>query len=106
MDATRIAIIAGMAVVSYLPRAAPQLFFMGRSFPEPLDRYLRYLSYALIASIVATSLFIAGSRFEASAAPHRGLALLSSVLISLWSKKPLLGMAAGTLIVLVLSWIQ
>lgn len=103
MDTTRITIIVGMGLVSYLIRVAPQLFLGGRSFSNAFERYLRYLSYALIASIISTSLFLAGPRFEAAAAPHRALALAAAILVASWSKKPLLGMLTGTLLALALS---
>lgn len=94
-------IIVGMGLVTYLIRALPQLLFVGRGVPEALDRYLRYLAYALIASVVATSLFFAGTRFEAAAAPRRAAALVVAVAVATWSGRPLLGMLAGTLVALV-----
>ena len=97
-ETMRIAIIVGMAIMTYLIRVVPQVFFVGLSFPEGLDRYLRYLAYALVAGIVSTSLFLSGSHFEAAAAPPRALALLAAVLVASWSGKSLLGMLVGTLI--------
>lgn len=94
-----------MGLVSYLVRIAPQLFFMGRSFSAAFERFLRYLSYAIIASIISTSLFLAGPRFEAAAAPHRALALAVAVFVASWSGKPLLGMVVGTLLAQTLPWI-
>lgn len=105
MDTTRAAIIVGMGLVSYLIRALPQLFLAGRSFPDAFERYLRYISYAIIASIVSTSLFLAGPRFEAAAAPHRAIALAAAVLVASWSGKPLLGMLIGTLLAQTLAWV-
>lgn len=105
METTRITIIIGMALVTYVIRVLPQLFFVGKSFPEAWDRYLRYLAYALMASIIATSLFLAGSRFEAAAAPVRAFALLVAVLLTVWTKSPLLGMVVGTLLATVLPWL-
>jgi len=102
MDPARVAIILGMGLVTYVIRAVPQLFFAGRSFPEAFERYLRYLSYALIASIISTSLFLTGSRFEAEAAPYRGLALVAAVLVASWSQRPLLGMLVGTVVAVAL----
>ena len=98
MDPARTVIIVGMGLVSYLIRALPQLFLAGRSFPEAFERYLRYLSYALIASIIATGLFLAGPRFEAAAAPHRTLALAVAILVASWSGKPLFGMLIGAVL--------
>jgi branched-subunit amino acid transport protein len=94
----RIAIIVGMAIMTYLFRVVPQVFFVGLRFPEGLDRYLRYLSYALIAGIISTGLFLSGTHFEAAAAPQRALALLAAVLVASWSGRSLLGMLVGTLI--------
>ena len=47
---TRIAIIVGMGLLTYLIRVLPQLFFVGRAFSGPFDRYLHYLAYALIVN--------------------------------------------------------
>ena len=94
----RLAIIVGMAIMTYLIRVVPQVFFVGISCPEGLDRYLRYLAYALIAGIISTSLFLSGSHFEAAVAPQRALALLAAVIVASWSGKALLGMLVGTLI--------
>lgn len=105
MDATRIAIIVGMGLVSYAIRAVPQLFLVGRSFSDAFERYLRYTAYALIASIISTNLFLKGSSFEAAQAPHRALALVAAVLVALWSKRPVLGMLAGTLLAQILPWL-
>lgn len=106
MDPTRAAIIVGMGLVSYLIRALPQLFLAGRSFPDAFERYLRYISYAIIASIVSTSLFVSGGRFDAVEAPHRALALAGAVLVASWSGKPLLGMVIGALLAQTLPWLR
>jgi len=95
-----------MALVTYLIRIIPPFFLVGRSFPESLERYLRYVAFALIASIISTSLFLTESRFEAEAAPGRAIALVAAVLVSFWSSKPLLGMLVGTLAVLALARFQ
>ena len=105
MDTTRLAIIVGMGLLTYLIRIIPQLFLVGRSFPEAFDRYLRYLAYALITSIISTSLFLSGPRFDAGAAPYRGLALVAAILVALWSRSTVVGMLSGTSLVLILSWL-
>ena len=43
MEKERIVIIIGMGLVSYVVRVVPQLLFIGRTFPDSFDRYLRYL---------------------------------------------------------------
>ena len=104
MDATRVLIVVGMGLVTYLSRVSPQLLMLDRRFPEALERYLRYLSYALVVSVVSVSLFLSGSRFEADAAPQRSSALVVSMVVALMTKSSLVGMLAGTAVVLLLSW--
>ena len=106
MEPTRIAVIVGMGLVTYLIRVAPQVLFVGQRFPEMFDRYLRFLAYALIASIISTSLFLSGPRFDATAAPSRALALGAAILAAAWSRRPALGMLTGTLVALLLSWLR
>lgn len=92
-----------MGLVTYLIRVGPQLFLGSRSFPDAFECYLRYVAYALIASIISTSLFLTGARFEGAAAPYRGVALIAAILIAHWSGKPLLGMFVGALLALAFS---
>lgn len=106
MDAIRLLIVVGMGLVTYVSRLAPQLLVPGRSFPEALERYLRYLSYALVVSVISVSLFLSGARFETDAAPQRLLALVAAVVTALLTKNSLVGMLAGTALVLVLSWFR
>ncbi len=105
MDKTRVLIVVGMGLVTYLSRLAPQLLMPGSNFPEGVDRYLRYLSYALVVSVITVNLFMSGARFESDAAPQRSLALVVAILVALRTKNSLLGMLAGTTLVLVLAWV-
>jgi branched-subunit amino acid transport protein len=62
------------------------------------------LSYALICSIIAVTLFMANSRFEAQAAPRRGVALAIAIAVAHLTKSPVTGMLTGTLALLAFSW--
>ena len=103
MDETRVLIVVGMGLVTYISRVAPQLLMSGSSFPEGVGRYLRYLSYALVVSVISVNLFVSGAQFESAAAPQRSFALVVAVIVALRTKSSLLGMLAGTVLVLVLS---
>jgi branched-subunit amino acid transport protein len=105
MEFSRIQIILIMGLMAFAVRALPQVFFVGGKFPEALDRWLRYVSYAFICSIISITLFMAGARFEADAAPRRGLALALAVCIAHKTKSAVTGMIAGVLLVLFLSWL-
>ncbi len=100
MDTRTLLIIGGMALVTFVIRALPQVLLAGRHVPEALDRYLRYLAYALIAAVVSVSLFFAGGRLETDAAPARAAALAVAVVVAARSRRPILGMVAGAIVVL------
>jgi len=102
--APRLAIIVGMALVSYALRVVPQLLLTGWSFPPAWDRYLRYLAYALVASIVSTTLFISGGQFDAAPAPRRLIALAIAVAIAMLTRSAVAGMLTGTVVALLLAW--
>jgi branched-subunit amino acid transport protein len=92
-----------MGLMAFAVRAVPQLFFVGRSFPESLDRWLRYVSYALICSIISITLFMSGGQLETAAAPRRALALAVTIIIAHRTKSAVTGMIAGACLVLILS---
>lgn len=105
MENTRLVIIFIMGLMAFVVRAAPQLFFVGQKFLEPWDRLLRYLSYALICSIIAVTLFLTDGKFEAQSAPYRGAALTVTIVIAHKTKSAVTGMIVGTIVVLLLRWI-
>jgi branched-subunit amino acid transport protein len=105
MDTTRVLSIVGMGLVTYAVRALPQLYLGGGRFPAGFDRYLRYLAYALMASIIAVSLFFTGARLEITAVPTRGVALLAAVLAAYWSRNALVGWALGLILAVSLPWL-
>jgi branched-subunit amino acid transport protein len=94
-----------MGLTAYGIRVVPQVFFVGRRFPESWDRLLRYLSYALICSIISSTLFMSGGRFETGAAPYRGVALVLAIAVAHRTKSALTGMIIGTIVVWVFSWL-
>ena len=102
---SRIGIILIMGLMAFAVRALPQVIFVGRKFPEALDRLLRYLSYAFICSIISVTLFMTDGKFEAHAAPFRGIALAVSIGVAYWTRSAVTGMLVGTMLVLLLSWL-
>lgn len=105
MDTTRVLTIVGMGLVTYLVRVLPQLYLAGRRIPAGTDRYLQYLAYALMASIIAVSLFFAGAQLELSSAPTRGAALLVAVLTAYGSRNALLGWVLGLILAVSFPWL-
>jgi branched-subunit amino acid transport protein len=104
MAEPRLAVVVGMALVSYALRVVPQLLLTGWSFPAAWDRYLRYLAYGLVAGIVSATLFLTRGSFDAAAAPRRAIALAIAVAIAALTRSAVLGMLTGTVATLLLSW--
>jgi branched-subunit amino acid transport protein len=103
---TRNQIILIMGSMAFAMRALPQLFFGGQKFPEAWDRWLRFVSYGLICSIISVTLFLSGSHLDTSAAPRRALALTVTLIIARRTGSAVTGMIVGALIALWLSWIS
>jgi branched-subunit amino acid transport protein len=103
MEITRLQIIFVIGLMAFAVRALPQLFFVGEKFPEAWDRWLRYLSYGFICSIISVTLFMSGGRLETAAAPRRAIALGFAILIAYKTKSAVTGMLSGAVLVLVLS---
>jgi branched-subunit amino acid transport protein len=103
MEITRLQIIFLIGLMAFAVRAVPQVFFVGEKFPEAWDRWLRYLSYAFICSIISVTLFLSGSQIETSAAPRRALALVLAVAVAYKTQSAVTGMIAGAALVLILS---
>ena len=106
MEITRFQIILIMGLMALAVRAVPQLFFVGQTFPETWDRWLRYLSYGFICSIISVTLFMSAGHFEAGAAPRRAIALALTIYIAHKTKSAVTGMLAGAALVLILSWLH
>jgi branched-subunit amino acid transport protein len=103
MEISRLQIIFIIGLMAFAVRAVPQVFFVGEKFPEAWDRWLRYLSYGFICSIISVTLFMAGSRIETAAAPRRGMGLAFAILIAYKTKSAVTGMIAGAVLILLLS---
>jgi branched-subunit amino acid transport protein len=106
MALSRIELILLLGLSAFVLRALPQLFLVGKNFPETWDRLLRYLSYALLCGLISVTLFMSGARFEAEAAPYRGIALAVTIAVAFKTKSAVTGMLVGTALVLLFSWIR
>ena len=106
MAFSRIELILILGLSAFALRALPQLFLVGKNFPETWDRLLRYLSYALLCGLISITLFMSGARLEAEAAPYRGVALAVTIAIAYKTKRAVIGMLVGMMLVLMFSWLR
>ena len=103
MEISRLQIIFIIGLMAFAVRAMPQIFYVGEKFPEAWDRWLRYLSYGFICSIISVTLFMSGAHLETAAAPRRAAALAFAIVIAYKTKSAVTGMIGGAALVLVLS---
>src|SRR5258706_15252311 len=96
---TRNQIILILGLSALLLRAVPLLFVAGKSFPETWDRLLRYLSYSLLCGLISITLFMSVPRFDAPAAPYRGVALAVTLDIASKYKSAVNGYLDGVVLV-------
>jgi branched-subunit amino acid transport protein len=106
MAFSRLEIIFILGLSAFVLRALPQLFLVGKSFPETWDRLLRYVSYALLCGLISITLFMSGARFEAEAALYRGIALAVTMAVAYKTKSAVTGMLIGMALVLAFSWMK
>lgn len=104
MAFSRLEIILILGMSALVLRAMPQLFLIGKRFPETWDLLLRYLSYTLLCGLISITLFMSGARFEAQAAPSRGVALAVTIAVAYKTKSAVTGMLVGMVLVLGFSW--
>jgi branched-subunit amino acid transport protein len=105
MASARLIIILIMGLLAFAARALPQALFLRRTFPPAWELFLRYLSYAFICSIISTTLFMSGGRFESHAAPHRAVALLATIVVARRTGSAVIGMITGAIVISLLPWI-
>ncbi len=106
MAFSRVELIFLLGLSALVLRALPQLFLVGKNFPESWDRLLRYLSYALLCGLISVTLFMSGARFEAEAAPFRGIALAVTIAVAYRTKSAVIGMLVGVVVVMAFSWLR
>lgn len=106
MDGTHLTTIFIIGVLTYALRVVPQLLLVGKKFSEASDRYLRYLSYALICAIISNVLFMAGNRLDVGTAPHRAIALAITIVVAHRTRNAVLGLSAGLVFTLAFLWLR
>lgn len=86
-------IIAGMAVVTYLPRLLPALTLARRDLPPALTRWLGYIPCAVLAAMLLPSLLFHEGRFSLGQENIFLWAALPTFLVA-WRGKSLFGSVA------------
>jgi len=71
-----ILLIIGMALVTYIPRVAPALFFSRKKMSDALNTWLHYVPSSIIGALLISSLLVNNGSLDLSAS---NIALLSAI---------------------------
>jgi branched-subunit amino acid transport protein len=82
--------LAGMALVTYLPRVLPAFFLRGREIPPFLSAWLRYVPVAVLAALLLPSLLVEGGLLHLAWDNLYLWAALPAAWVA-WKKKSLFG---------------
>lgn len=96
MNSTHIWLIAGMAVVTFLPRFLPVIALTKREISPALGRWMSYIPVTIFAALVASDIFFWEEKFSLN--PLENIKLIPSVVvffIAYKSKSMLWSMVCG-----------
>ncbi|MDA8441678.1 MAG: AzlD domain-containing protein [Peptococcaceae bacterium] len=96
-------IIAGMAIVTYLPRMLPMVVLNRFELPPLLVRWLRLIPPAVLAALTAQSIFVRNTGVVFSWRNIYLLAALPCFLVALKSRSLMWTVATGLISVIILN---
>jgi len=88
-------LIAGMALVTYLPRYLPMALAGKLHLPPRLERALDFVPIAVLTAIIAQASFIRGGEYDFSLQNFHALAAICAFAVALLTRKLFLTIAAG-----------
>ena len=92
MNGRDLAVVAGMILAVYLPKALPLLLLKGRLSPG-VERWLKYVAPAVLSAMVAPAILVPNGRLELpgwAQAPF-----LVTLVVTIFSRRMFVGLAAG-----------
>ncbi len=96
------ALIAGMALVTYVPRYLPFALAGKVKLPPTLERALDFVPIAVLTAIVAQASLLHGDQLNFSLGNFHALAALAAFLVAVLTRKLFLTIGAGLLCFLLL----
>ncbi|MBE0688349.1 MAG: AzlD domain-containing protein [Anaerolineaceae bacterium] len=105
-ETTILITLAGMAVVTYLPRLIPAWVLRDKQLPVFLVAWLRYVPVAVLAALLLPSILIEGGRINFSVSNLYLWAAIPAGVVA-WKKKSLFGtVVVGMFVVAIARWIM
>jgi branched-subunit amino acid transport protein len=95
-------LLAGMTLVTYVPRALPLLALHRRTLPEPLRRWLSFVPVAILSALLAPSLAVVNGRLDLSSHNLYLLAAAPTFAVAFFARRNLFLVALVGMVSLVL----
>jgi branched-subunit amino acid transport protein len=96
-----IAIIVGMAIVTYIPRLLPVIFLSSKRLPRFIEIWLSHIPAAVLAALVAPAIFIDQQQFNLSSSNLFLWASIPTALIAWKTRNLFLSVVLGMGIVVI-----
>ena len=104
-ETTILITLAGMALVTYLPRLIPAWVLRDKELPAFVVAWLRYVPVSILAALLLPSLLIEGNSINFSATNLYLWAAIPAGVVA-WKKKRIFGtVVIGMLVVAIARWI-
>jgi branched-subunit amino acid transport protein len=105
-ETTILITLAGMALVTYLPRLFPAWVLRDKQLPAFVIAWLRYVPVSVLAALLLPSLLIEGDHINFSVNNLYLWAAIPAGLVA-WKRKSLFGtVVIGMLVVAIVRWIM
>ncbi|MFW6035615.1 MAG: AzlD domain-containing protein [Halothermotrichaceae bacterium] len=105
MEVKYLVMIAGMTVVTFLPRFLPLAILTKRDIPDIVVQWLRFIPVAILAALLAPGILIQEGKLVVSYTNIYLLAALPSFLIAIYKKNIFLTIIVGVVSVMLLNFI-
>lgn len=101
LDAEYLLLIAGMGLVTYLPRCLPLLFLSSRKLPDWFIEWLDMIPVAILSALVFSEIFLSGSPLHLEILQLKSLVAVPTFLLALKTRS----MGAAVIFGMLLYWL-
>lgn len=99
-------IIAGMAIVTFVPRVIPFFVIDGEKLPPVIKEWLRLLPIVIFAGMVAPPLFTTGNSLNPAQNIDQIIVVLTGAVVAYFTKKIPLSLGTAVIVLLLINFIK
>jgi len=106
METKTVLIIAGMCIVTYLPRVLPVILLSKIKMPEWFMRWLRYIPTAILSALLVPGILLSGETVDVSLSNRNLLAAILCFFAAFKTKNLFVTVITGIISMLLLNLIS